>query len=269
MENHSYSSIAGSSSAPYINSVISACGLATNYHSLTHPSLPNYLGLTDGGPLSQISQYQSDCDPTSCPPATSNNVFNELGSKRWMSFAESMPTACDRSSSGSYAAKHNPAVYYLDLLKSCPNDDVPLGSPPSSALLKALSKGRGAPALSFVTPNLCDDMHSCSIGSGDQWLATWLPLITGSHAYLQGSTVVFIVWDEGEPESPGENCAASASDQSCHVPAIVIAPSVRHGTQVSTMFTHYSLLKTIEVLLRLPQLGGAKTAQSMVKGFHL
>ena len=48
MENHSYNTIIGSSQAPYINSLASECGLATNYHNISHPSLPNYMAATAG-----------------------------------------------------------------------------------------------------------------------------------------------------------------------------------------------------------------------------
>src|SRR6202035_4095598 len=43
MENHSYEEIIGSAEAPYINSLAAQCGLATNYHNVSHPSLPNYI----------------------------------------------------------------------------------------------------------------------------------------------------------------------------------------------------------------------------------
>src|SRR5438270_12478182 len=46
MENHGYGSIIGSRQAPYINSLAARCGLATNYHSVSHPSLPNYIAAT-------------------------------------------------------------------------------------------------------------------------------------------------------------------------------------------------------------------------------
>ncbi len=49
MENHSYSDIIGNTAqAPYINSLASSCGVATDYHNTTHPSLPNYLAATSG-----------------------------------------------------------------------------------------------------------------------------------------------------------------------------------------------------------------------------
>ena len=49
MENHSYGDIIGNKAqAPYLNALASECGLATNYHNISHPSLPNYLALTSG-----------------------------------------------------------------------------------------------------------------------------------------------------------------------------------------------------------------------------
>ena len=47
-ENKRFDQIIGSSSAPYINSLASEYGLASNYKPITHPSLPNYLALTGG-----------------------------------------------------------------------------------------------------------------------------------------------------------------------------------------------------------------------------
>ena len=269
-ENHSFGSISGSSNAPYINSVMAACGLATNFHSITHNSLPNYLALAFGGTIRQLGPYVNDCEPAACSSLlSSTNIFNQLSKKGWMSYQESMPSKCSRTSSGNYAPKHNPALYFSDLKASCAAHDVSLGIPFGSPLLRAFSKEKTAPAFSFVTPNLCNDMHDCSVRTGDDWLKTWLPLITSTAVYKANDTAVFVVWDEGEPGSTGENCAANTSDQSCHVVAMVIAPSVIPGTKVATSFSHYSVLKTAEDLLGVAELGGAKSAASMVKGFNL
>ena len=43
LENNGYSSVVGSSSMPYLNSLIAKYGLATNYNADTHPSIGNYL----------------------------------------------------------------------------------------------------------------------------------------------------------------------------------------------------------------------------------
>src|SRR5437764_4262520 len=47
-ENHSYSDIIGNSGMPYLNSLASQYGLATQYYADTHPSIGNYFMLTTG-----------------------------------------------------------------------------------------------------------------------------------------------------------------------------------------------------------------------------
>src|SRR5947209_3822243 len=48
MENKDFNEIIGSPSAPYLNTLAKACGLATQYHGVTYPSLPNYIAATSG-----------------------------------------------------------------------------------------------------------------------------------------------------------------------------------------------------------------------------
>jgi phospholipase C len=272
-ENHSYSNIIGSSQAPYINMLAAECGLAAEYHNITHDSLPNYLGITSGLAYSSLLPFDKDCLPSSSCEVTTSNVFHQASS--WKEYAESMPSNCYKLNDGKYAPRHNPAVYYTDL-SNCATNDVPLGTTGNSALLKDFSSESTAPAFSYVTGNLCDDMHGttgCSastlITKGDTWLSDWIPKITSTPVYKDNDTVIFLVWDEGAGGTVGEQCYNNTTDQSCHVPALVIAPSVTAGTVVSTQFDHYSWLKTTEQLLGLPQIGQAKTATSMKSGFHL
>jgi phosphatidylinositol-3-phosphatase len=271
-ENHSYSDIIGSSQAPYITSLASECGLASNYHNITHDSLPNYLGITSGLTYQKLLHYDDDCTPSPKCEVNGDNIFDQASS--WKEYAESMPSNCYKKITGNYAPKHNPSVYYTDL-SDCGSNDVPLGTTSDSPLLQDFSSESTAPAYSYLTGNLCDDMHgntgcqSNLIQKGDNWLSTWIPLITSSKVYQDGDTAIFLVWDEGAGGTIGEKCYNNTTDQSCHVPAIVIAPSVQAGTVVSTQFDHYSLLKTSEQLLGLPQIGMAKTATSMESRFNL
>ncbi len=103
MENHSYGTIYRSSSAPYINKVMKSCGVATNYHNVTHLSLPNYLAVTSGLSVGQLGPYLGDCEPYSCSSRIgANNIFNEVGKVGgWMGFDESMSHNCASSSAGS------------------------------------------------------------------------------------------------------------------------------------------------------------------------
>ncbi|HEV3267118.1 MAG TPA: alkaline phosphatase family protein, partial [Acidimicrobiales bacterium] len=109
----------------------------------------------------------------------------------------------------------------------------------------------------FIVPNVCNDMHSCSVATGDKWLSQYVPMILASPEYQSGSLALFITFDENDLASSNQ------------IPTIVIAPSVPRGLRVAKHFTHYSLLGTTESLLKLPLLSGARGATLMVKPFHL
>ena len=263
MENHSYSDIIGNTAqAPYINSLASSCGVATDYHNTTHPSLPNYLAATSG--LSQldlpVTSYL-DCDVSVVCDTSAASIFGQ--GETWKSYEESMPSNCDKSNSGEYAVRHNPAVYYTKL-SGCASHDVPY-----TQLATDLA-GNSLPAFSFITPNLIDDMHDGTIAQGDAWLSSHLPAILNSREYRAGTTAVFITWDEGSGGYPIEDCDnTTTTDSSCRVPTIVISPSTPAGTKSGTFFDHYSLLATTEQLLGLPKLDSASSAPTMTAAFHL
>jgi phospholipase C len=259
MENHSYSTIIGSSQAPYINSVAKECGLATNYHNVSHPSLPNYMALTAGIGYSGLTRFDGDCDPTGSCTTTAKSIFAQ--GETWKSYEESIPSNCDKSDSGNYAVRHNPPPYFTTLT-GCSANDVPY-----TQLATDLSAGT-LPAFSFITPNLIDDMHNGTIADGDTWLSKNLPVIFNSSAYTSGSTVVFVTWDEGEGGT-SNTCAKNTTDVGCHVATLVLSPSTKAGTQSKTLFNHWGLLGTAEQLLGLPKLGMAKTSTSLVSAFNL
>jgi phosphatidylinositol-3-phosphatase len=241
-ENHSYSQIIGSSSAPYINQIASECGLATNFHAETHPSLPNYIAMTSGS-----TQGITDDNGPGSHPLDVPSIFSQLPGGGSRSLQESMPSNCLRSNSGQYAVRHNPEAYYTNLGADCANFDVPLASPPN------ISAG-----FTFVTPNLCNDMHDCSVATGDAWLSNFLPTILSSSEYQSGSTAVFVTWDE-DNGSEGNRVAT-----------LVLSPATPVAARSATAFNHYSMLRTTEELLGIDTyLGGAATAPSMRAPFGL
>jgi phosphatidylinositol-3-phosphatase len=261
MENNSYSAIIGSSQAPYINSLARECGLATNYHNVSHPSLPNYLGATAGLAGSQLPYLSyTDCNVSWACNTSATSIFGQ--GETWKAYEESMPSNCDKSDSGEYAVRHNPPPYFTSLA-NCATDDVPYSHLAPDLAANAL------PAFSFITPNLIDDMHDSTIATGDTWLANNLPTILNSPEYQAGNTAVFITWDEGSGGYPIEDCDSNTSDGSCHVATIVISPSTPAGTTSSTFFNHYSLLGTTEQMLGLPKLDQAANSATMTAAFHL
>ncbi len=263
MENHSLGNIIGiKSQAPYINSVAASCGLAANYHATTHPSLPNYLAATSGLAQADLPILSFlDCSPSLICDTSAKSIFGQ--GESWKAYQESMPSNCDKSDSGRYTVRHNPAPYYTSL-SDCASRDVPYTQLSADLARNAL------PAFSFITPNLIDDMHDGTIAQGDAWLARNLPAILNSHEYQAGTTAVFITWDEGSGGFPVEDCDdPGVTDMSCLVPTIVISPSTPAGTASRTFFDHYSLLATTEQLLGLPRLRSASSATTMTAAFHL
>jgi len=270
MENHSASDIIGSGDAPYINDLANSCGLATNYHNISHPSLPNYIGATSGLQLASLSVFDGDCNVSRRCSTTAPSIFGQ--GESWKAYEESMPKDCDRNNSGEYAVRHDPPPYYRKLAFCKAKRAVRHGPKvsfdvPYTQLSSDLSTN-SLPAFSFITPNVIDDMHDGSIQQGDTWLSNNLPTIFNSNQYQTGQVVVFVTWDEGEGGSSND-CATNTWDIGCSVATIVASPSTLSGTQSATLFNHYSLLLTTEQLLGLRALGQAASANSMLSDFNL
>jgi len=224
LENHSFGQIIGSPDAPYLNGLAQKYGLATNYQGISHPSLPNYLALT-GGSTFGIS---SDC--TSCH-VNAPSLADQLEAKglTWKAYLEGMPSPCFQgATSGSYAKKHNPFLYYDDVSGNqarCRRSIVPLAS------LSGDLAGGTLPDFSFIVPDQCHDMHSCAVADGDSWLASFLPGLLNSPPFQAGG-VLFITFDEGSSDN--------------HVATLVIGPRIQAGARFNAAYDHYSLVRTIE-----------------------
>ena len=239
MENHTLGSVIGSGAALFITALAHGCAIDSAYSAVGSPSLPNYLGATSGS----TQGVSDDADPGAHSFAA-DNIFRQVrasgGTER--SFVESMRGPCSLGSQGEYASKHNPAVYYDGPgdRAACEADDVSL-----DGLGAVLSSGN-LPTFMSVTPNLCDDMHDCSVAAGNRWLARWVPRILATSSYRTGTTAVFVVWDEPTP-----------------LANVAIAPAVRPGTVSATDVDHYSLLRATEEMLGLSLLGQAASARSL------
>ena len=271
-ENKSAKQIIGSKDYSYLNqTLIQQCGLAKNYHSTSHPSLPNYLALTSGTTTGKADR--SNCQPKECPQPQ-DNLFGQVerSGKEWRQYAEAAAGNCDSAKSDAYEPEHAVPVYFTTIAARCKQWDVPLGTPDGGALRSDIDKG-SLPAFAFISP---DGDHEAG-QSGDQWLNDWISRITATSDYRSGNTAIFVTWDEGagDDESSGETCADithadTSAYPSCWVPLLVISPSTRSGTTSTTFLTHYSLLATTEDLLGLsPHLGNAAGAPTLRSDFGL
>ncbi|MGH7293481.1 MAG: alkaline phosphatase family protein, partial [Polyangiaceae bacterium] len=260
MENHNWSDIHGSSSAPYINSLLTRADASwcTNYYdnpASQHPSEPNYIWLEAGTNALSDHTFSTDNDPSATNSSSQPHLGSLMSAKgvTFKDYAEDMPAGtCPISSTGNYAAKHVPFVFFTDVV----------GSPPSSSsaackqhvvpytqLASDLSSGQVA-QYDFISPNLCNDMHSnCGTGDpikqGDDWLAAQIPIITASSAY-KNDGAIFITWDESEgAEVP--------------IGMIVLSPRAKgNGYQSAAKYYHSSMVRSVEAIFSLtPMLNDA------------
>jgi phosphatidylinositol-3-phosphatase len=240
MENKSEGDVIGSADAPNFNRLASRYGILAHYSGVSHPSLPNYLALISGS-----TQGISD-DCTSCV-VSGRSLADTLpaAGRTWKTYAEGLPRPGFTGASAGlyYAKKHVPFVYFRSVLTRPARlaRVVPL-----KQLSRDLAAGR-LPNFSLVVPNLCNDMHECSVEHGDVWLGRFLPPLLSNPQLQDG--VVFVVFDEANSGN--------------HVPAIALGPLVQPGSRFTRATSHYGLLRTIEDAWGLPRLGRSARATAI------
>jgi hypothetical protein len=235
-ENKHRSNVIGSAQAPYLNKLAAKGASMTHSYGVTHPSQPNYLALFSGSTQGVTSN--------ACPKhfRRADNLGHQLrkSGRSFVGYAESLPTTGFRGcSSGRYLRKHNPWVNFGTLPAST---NRPFSAFPSDY--------RKLPTVSFVSPNMCHDMHDCSIRTGDRWMkkhfsryARWAP---------RHNSLLVVTFDE--------NAGGTVKS----IPTIIVGANVRPGVY-SERLNHYKLLRTIEDIYGLPALGRAKAASPLSK----
>ena len=226
-ENHSYSSVIGSSSMPYLNSLAQQYGLATQYFANTHPSIGNYFELTTGQIITNDDGFMGT--------VTADNVVRHLLSagKTWKSYAESLPSVGYTGGDVyPYAKHHNPFTYFSDVVNSQNqlNNLVPF-----TQFAIDLSSNQ-LPEYSFIVPNMQDDAHDGTLQQADSWLQTNIaPLIASST--FQANGLLIIVFDESF-----DNDTQHGGGQ---VPAVVISPVAKKGYQSTIVYQHQSTCRLL------------------------
>jgi acid phosphatase len=236
LENHGYDEVIGSPQAPYINGLARRGALFTDSRAITHPSEPNYLALFSGS-----TQGVSD---DSCPhqfPGPSLGSELIAAGRTFAGYSEGLPAAGSATcASGEYARKHVPWTNFAAVPAA---DSQPWTSFPAGNYQRL-------PTVSFVIPDLCHDMHDCPVATGDAWLGAHL---SGYAAWaMTHHSLLIVTWDEND--GGGTN----------QIPTILAGQPVRPG-RYGQPITHYSVLRTLEALYRLPLLGHAATA-SLIRG---
>ncbi|HEY6909632.1 MAG TPA: alkaline phosphatase family protein [Myxococcales bacterium] len=252
-ENHDWSSIKGSSAAPYINGTLLVQGAhADNYMNVPnlHPSLPNYIWLESGS----TQGVTNDDVPANHRLTSTQHLVTLLQNAgvTWKSYQEDIPgTDCPLGLVNNYAPKHNPMVYFTDVNGGVdPASANCISHVRPYAELQTDLEANTVAAYNFITPNLCNDMHDCSVATGDAWLAREVPKILASKAYKEGGAL-FITFDE----SAGSNVP---------IGFMVMSPLAKPGYAGQVAYSHSSTLRSVQEIFGVaPFLGDAANANDL------
>ncbi|MFL5623985.1 MAG: alkaline phosphatase family protein [Ktedonobacteraceae bacterium] len=276
-ENHSWSDIQGSASAPYINgTLLPQASYSTNHWdpNYGHPSLAAYIDLEAGSNLGITNDYNpGGIDEQS----TTQHFVTQLqgAGLTWKGYIEGISgTTCPltNNTTTQYAVRHNPQMYFADVTnnnsstsQNCIAHERPLTQ------LQTDLKNNTVPSYSYILPTLCHDMHTqCpartgtndEILAGDNWLKTIIPGIMASAAYQQ-SGAIFISWDEGTDDP------ITGADSDGPIGMIVLSPFAKGGSYTSSVFTdHNSTLLSFEEIFGVAALRDATTATDLADLFQ-
>jgi hypothetical protein len=237
-ENHSARRILDHAGSPFLW-LARHNALLAQYDAVAHPSLPNYLSLVSGW------TYGVHHDCTSCSFA-GPSLASALAARglSWRMYVEHLPLYLSQGAGISGPEKARlPFLYFRDAhaLRS---------TRPLSAFYRDLRMHK-LPAFSLVVPDLCHDMHSCTIAKGDVWMRDFLRILLRPGDLAR--TAVFVVFDEGK--------WIDTRGGGGRVAAIVAGPLVRPHSVSKQPLDHYSLLRTIEDAWGLPALGRSASAR--------
>ncbi len=268
-ENHSYSQIVGNTAdAPYINNTLIGNGglLYTQSYSPEHPSQPNYLDLFAGGDQGITGDYVPGSPQYSEPFSTPNlaaqllnagdsfKEYNQTYSAIDNSTNYNQATYNNGTTNDTYARKHNAVINWVNpSLTSVSGNQLPLSTMTGFSEFPTTAAGYAAlPTVSFVIPNLENDMHNGTIAAGDTFLQQNLD------GYVQwakaNNSLLLVTWDENDYTLQDGNHIATIinGDTSLYVPG-----------QSSQMFNSYSILRTLEGMYGLGYADNAATSPSL------
>jgi len=245
LESHGYAQLIGSSAAPYINYLAkdNSSALFSESYALFHPSQPNYLILFSGN-----TQGVTSNDIPFDNPFTTPNLARQLidAGKTFITYSEDLPNVgYNEATSGYYARKHNPVTNWMGtgINQVSVTTNQPFTAFPTNNF-------SSLPTISFVVPNLENDMHNSSdpdrIGKGDKWLSNNLD---GYIQWAKSHNSLFILTFDEEGQTV-EN----------HILTIITGEHVKSGLYSDTI-NHYSVLHTLEKMFGLPYIGNELTIE--------
>src|SRR2546427_340716 len=242
MENKNLDEVYGP--AAYMTGLADLYSFSEGWASITNPSQPNYVAILGGSTFG----VSSDGNHPNLNHPTMVDIL-ENTSKTWKAFAE------DASGSGCSldpprGEDHFPFLSYTTIT----NDSARCANLLPGSYNEVISAFDAGTNFIWLTPNDCNNMHSCTVATGDAWIQSWVPNLLLAMAGKKAALI--IMFDEAYTSPPDIYMSFSG-------------PAAKLAYKSTASYTHYSLLKLIEDVWGGGSLGqGDVTAPSPLEFFN-
>src|SRR3989449_8556096 len=242
MENKNLDEVYGP--AAYMTGLADLYSFSEGWASITNPSQPNYIAILGGSTFG----ITDDGNHLNLNHPTMVDIL-ENTSKTWKAFAE------DASGSGCSlnpprGEDHFPFLSYTTITNNsarCAN----LLPGSYNEVITAFNVGTN---FIWLTPNDCNNMHSCPVATGDAWIQSWVPNLLLAMAGKKAALI--IMFDEAYTSPP-------------YIYMSFSGPATNLAYKSTASYSHYSLLKLIEDVWGGGNLGqGDVTAPSPLEFFN-
>src|SRR5437016_5637942 len=219
MENHDLPDIYGH--ATYMTQLADQYALSQHWASITNPSQPNYIAYIGGSTFG----VNGDGNHPNLNHPTLVDIIENSG-HTWKAFAE------DASGTGCgihppRGEDHFPFLSYTTITGN-PSRCANLVPGTGTQVINAFNAGTN---FIWLTPNDCNNMHSCSVSTGDNFLKGWVPQLLTAMSGKRAA--LMLTFDEGYANPP-------------LVYTAFIGPAAKAAYKSSTSFIHYSFIKLLE-----------------------
>ncbi|KAI1631572.1 acid phosphatase phoa [Biscogniauxia mediterranea] len=218
----------------------------SSYHSVTHPSQPNYIASIAGD---YFGMQHDDFNQAVKNVSTVIDLLEDKGIS-WGEYQEDMPYSGfegfayvnQQNGKNDYVRKHNPAVNYNSVASKIDR----LAVIKNLTMFQKDLENETLPQWMFITPNMTSDGHDSDITTAGAWTRNFVEPLLNDRRFMQ-NTLVLITFDENETYTIQNRVLGILIGDA--VPAHLV------GTTDDNYYTHYSEIATVEANWDLHTLG--------------
>jgi hypothetical protein len=250
-----------SSKDPYLARLAQQGANFTNFRAISHPSYPNYLAMVSGSTFGVQGDGQVNF-PDDEEHATIANFLD------WRGYAEDYPESPSPflDDRGKYARKHVPFLSFARIQKLGASRMQSVDTrDPHNRFVTDIQNFRSDPQkhplarYMFYSPNMDDDGHdpyldpAKGLRKASRWLNNFLDNWCPLDDKMKG-TLVVVTYDESQDH-----------EKTNRIYTVFLGDMVKHG-DVDKLYSHYSVLKTIEDNFGLPALHAGDREAEPISG---